>query len=246
MSAGVTAWNGRATRDLYLAAVDAVAVILAAERAGCEHLDGPYRKVLAEHAEAKRDYELLGKENFQLREALGMARKEYGGKNIADLDEYDKLRLAVNGFQAMNGVLELRNKRQHARITELEDRELQLQEQAGEMAEELEKLRRTSVVDHPYAGPEIKVGFEDDRPRLLPSFWATPSNAQSRICDLCGALIADVKPVPGSMPDARAAHRRWHANHPDYRTNCRFCGEPESATVWCCDARMEASEQGEG
>ena len=58
-----------------------------------------------------------------------------------------------------------------------------------------------------------------DRPRLQPSFWAAPSNLQSRICDLCGALVADVKPVPGSMPDARAAHERWHANHPDYRTS---------------------------
>lgn len=29
------------------------------------------------------------------------------------------------------------------------------------------------------------------------------------------------------------------------RTTCRFCGEPESDTVWCCDARMEAAEQGE-
>lgn len=93
----------------------------------------------------------------------------------------------------------------------------------------------------------------DDRVRLQPSFWAAPSNVQSRICDLCGALVPEVKPVLGSMPDARAAHRRWHANHPDYREeqpaaapNCRFCGEPESATVWCCDARMEASEQGEG
>ena len=86
--------------------------------------------------------------------------------------------------------------------------------------------------------------LQDDRPRLLPSFWRTIGKPEALICDLCGALVPDVTPVPGSMPDARAAHRRWHANHPDYRPNCRFCGEPES--VWCCDARMEAAEQGEG
>lgn len=47
-----------------------------------------------------------------------------------------------------------------ARIAELEDRELQLQEQAGEMAEELVRLRRTSIVDRAYVGQEIKVEFE--------------------------------------------------------------------------------------
>jgi hypothetical protein len=65
---------------------------------------------------AAHDYELLRRDNEQLREALGMARKEYGGKDIADLDEYDRLRLAANGFQAMNGVLELQVKRQRARV----------------------------------------------------------------------------------------------------------------------------------
>lgn len=228
------------------AAVDAVIEVVEGE---CVHPEICAERISwwqQKHAESKHDLELLGRENFQLREALGMGRKEYGGKNIADLDEYDRLRLAVNGFQAMNGVLELQNKRQYARIKELDAENLLLREQAGEMAEELEGLRRTSVADHLYVGPEIKVEYEDERPRLLPSFWATPSNVQSRICDLCGALIPEVKPVPGSTPNARAAHERWHANHPDYRPNCRFCGEPESATAWCCDARMEASEQGEG
>jgi chromosome segregation ATPase len=172
MSAGVTAWNGRATRDLYLAAVDAVAVILEGDDGSSHVCTQQIDWWRQKHAEAKHDYELLRRENEQLREALGMARKEYGGKDIADLDEYDRLRLTANAFQAMNGVLELQVKRQRARIAELEDRELQLQEQAGEMAEELERLRPTPV--------------------------------------------------------------------------CRFCGEPESDTVWCCDARMEASEQGEG
>lgn len=123
-----------------LAAVDAVVGVLEGK---CVHPEICAERISwwqQKHAESKHDLELLGKENFQLREALGMARKEYGGKNIADLNEYGRLRLAVNGFQAMNGVLELQNKRQHARIKELKDRELQLQEQAGEMAEEIEEL----------------------------------------------------------------------------------------------------------
>jgi hypothetical protein len=56
-------------------------------------------------AAAETDCRLLRKENEQLRDALGMARTEYGGKPISELDEYDRLRLTANGFQAMDGVL---------------------------------------------------------------------------------------------------------------------------------------------
>lgn len=49
-----------------------------------------------------------------------------------------------------------------ARVEELDDENLRLRDQAGEMAEELERLRRTSIVDHSYAGQEIKVEFDDE------------------------------------------------------------------------------------
>lgn len=58
-----------------------------------------------ELAAAEANYRLLRKENEQLRDALGMARTEYGGKPMSELDEYDRLRLAANGFEAMDGVL---------------------------------------------------------------------------------------------------------------------------------------------
>jgi hypothetical protein len=121
--------------------VDAVVEVLAADRGpsgdvwfSSQHVrelaaeyvtqrDALKARVAELREDARRDshdYELLRRESEQLREALGMARKEYGGKNIgkniADLNEYDRLRLAANGFQAMNGVLEVRVKRQRARV----------------------------------------------------------------------------------------------------------------------------------
>jgi hypothetical protein len=65
------------------------------------------KAALAELEESRGDYRRLSKEHDQLKEALGLARNEYGGKPIAELDEYDRLRLTANGFQAMHGALGL-------------------------------------------------------------------------------------------------------------------------------------------
>lgn len=126
--------------DRWGAVVDAVAEVLAAEQPQHEFTcpacgavtrarmadanekaerDALKARVAELREDARRDshdYELLRQHNEQLSEALGMSRKEYGGKNISDLDEYDRLRLTANGFQAMNGVLELQVKRQRARV----------------------------------------------------------------------------------------------------------------------------------
>lgn len=94
-----------------------VNVVLGIEQ---ERFDAAWLKWRAEKDQLKHYHELLNRENEQFREALGMARTEYGGKNIEDLDEYDRLRLTANAFQAMNGVLELQVNRNKARVEELE------------------------------------------------------------------------------------------------------------------------------
>lgn len=85
-----------------------VNVVLGIEQ---ERFDAAWLKWRAEKDQLKHYHELLNRENEQFREALGIARTEYGGKNIEDLDEYDRLRLTANAFQAMNGVLDLQVRR---------------------------------------------------------------------------------------------------------------------------------------
>lgn len=75
------------------------------------------------------DHVWLRRENEQLREVLAIPRIEHVGKNIAELNEAERHRLVINGFQAMNGVLRRQVKIGKDKIAKLTNA---LQEIAGE------------------------------------------------------------------------------------------------------------------